>query len=324
MTTVAIWMGHSGAEAGASGLVQEDDITRAARTWAVNLARSRGFRVITDNDDMTLRQRIQASNAASPLGILEFHGNSGGGRGIEGWYSQDNPAQGQRIAAATIAPAATYGFPIRGTYNSRTNRLGRLGILDDTQAPALLIELLFVDSQADVTAWRTNGQAYVEALTTAWLTAITTATPEPKPLVPTAPNSAATPTSIPTTKPAPVTTTWPILPLTGVWDGALTERLQVLYGIKPDRIISSQFPWSNFVSAVHDFEFTITNPKGSQTIYAMQVGSKLPKPDGLLGPKTLVHWQTIAHTPADSTISTPSSQFVIWLQKQVNANRRPF
>jgi hypothetical protein len=172
--TVAIWMGHSGSEKGAQGIVLEDTITRQARTWAVAYARAHGVSVLTDNDNMVLKQRIKSSNQHKLVGLIEFHGNflgNGKASGAEVWYSKSRKTV-PAFAKAVTAVFDDYGYKNRGAKPSSADRYGRLGILDDTNAPGLLVELFFVDSAADVARWQKNGKAYVEAITGAWLKSI--------------------------------------------------------------------------------------------------------------------------------------------------------
>ena len=195
--TVAIFMGHSGSEKGAQGIVLEDDITRQARTWAVNYARAHGVSVYTENDNMVLKQRIKNANARALDGILEFHGNylgNGKASGAEVWYSKSRSSV-PAFAKAVTAVFDDYGYKNRGAKPSSVDRYGRLGILDDTNAPGLLVELFFVDSAADVARWRKNGKAYVEAITKAWIDSIGVKTTATKATVPA--NSTAKPASKP-------------------------------------------------------------------------------------------------------------------------------
>lgn len=168
MAKVAIWMGHSGDEVGASGFVIEDDITRQSRTWSVAYARACGHTVTTDNDDMSLPQRISASTS-DHAGILEWHANSGGGTGTEVWISQYDTGKAARIATAMMSVTPQFGFPNRGVHTSDTNRYGRLGILDTPAPTAFLVETMFVDTMDDVNDWKKNGKAMVEAMTEQFL-----------------------------------------------------------------------------------------------------------------------------------------------------------
>lgn len=168
MSKVAIWMGHSGPQVGATGIVVEDNVTRQAREWSVAYARACGHTVTTDNDNMSLVQRINASDSTH-VGILEWHANSGGGTGTEVWYSKYDNGIGRKIAESMLSVTANYGFKSRGAKNSASNRYGRLGILDDTKPLALLVETMFVDTQDDVNDWNKNGKALVEAMTAKFL-----------------------------------------------------------------------------------------------------------------------------------------------------------
>lgn len=171
MAKVAIWMGHSGAELGAQGIVLEDDVTRQARTWAVAYARACGHTVTTDNDNMSLTQRINASTS-DHAGILEWHANllgTGQAHGTEVWYSQYDSGRGEKIANAMADVGPKYGFADRGAKDSSTNRYGRLGILDTPAPTAVLVELFFLDNQSDVNHWKANGKAFVEDMTRVFL-----------------------------------------------------------------------------------------------------------------------------------------------------------
>lgn len=204
MAKIANWMGHSGSEPGAVGILVEDDVTRQARQWSVAYMRACGHTVITDNDNMSLVQRINASNGVDA--IIEWHANllgNGKAYGTEVWYSQYDSGRGIKAAQAISAAATKFGFTNRGAKNSKTNRYGRLGILDDPTPTAVLVELLFLDNQGDVNRWKTNGKAFVEGLTAAFLASLgykstpngkvtSTAT---KPV--TKPKPAAKPTNVP-------------------------------------------------------------------------------------------------------------------------------
>lgn len=171
MAKVAIWMGHSGSELGAQGIVLEDDVTRQARIWAVTYARACGHTVTTDSDNMSLTQRINASTS-DHAGILEWHANllgTGQAHGTEVWYSQYDSGRGERIANAMADVAPKYGFTDRGAKNSKDNRYKRLGILDTPSPTAVLVELFFLDNQSDVNHWKASGKSFVEDMTRVFL-----------------------------------------------------------------------------------------------------------------------------------------------------------
>jgi len=170
MAKIFNWMGHSGSEPGAHGLLKEDDVTRQARTWSVAYMRACGHTVVTDSDNMSLVQRINTSRNGDA--IIEWHANilgNGQAHGTEAWYSQYDTGRGVKAAQAVAAATTKFGFTNRGAKNSKNNRYGRLGILDDPKPTAVLVELFFLDNAADVARWKKNGKAFVESLTAAFL-----------------------------------------------------------------------------------------------------------------------------------------------------------
>ncbi len=86
--------------------------------------------------------------------LIAMHLNAAGSpqaRGLEAWYSKGKPAA--RILAQALIEniARTTGLPLRPTtiLTSDANRLGRLGILDDTVATGCLVECGFVTNEFD-------------------------------------------------------------------------------------------------------------------------------------------------------------------------------
>ncbi|MCU7356514.1 N-acetylmuramoyl-L-alanine amidase [Enterococcus dispar] len=164
------WMGHSGSEPGASSILVEDTVTREARKIATAYFKKCGHTVTADNDNMSLVQRINASTDKKAL-IVEWHANVGGGTGTEVWYSQYDSGLGKRIATAMAKSVSKFGLADRGAKNSKTNRYGRLGILDDPIPTAVLVELIFLDSKNDTVIWNKNKKAIVETMCKAFLDA---------------------------------------------------------------------------------------------------------------------------------------------------------
>lgn len=164
------WMGHSGSEPGASSILVEDTVTREARKIATDYFKRCGHTITADNDNMSLVQRINASTDKKAL-IVEWHANVGGGTGTEVWYSQYDSGLGKRIATAMAKSVSKFGLADRGAKNSKTNRYGRLGILDDPIPTAVLVELIFLDSKNDTVIWNKNKKAIVETMCKAFLDA---------------------------------------------------------------------------------------------------------------------------------------------------------
>ena len=160
---VALFMGHSGSEKGSNGFLNEDTVNREAVNIAIAWFKSKGFTVLTDNDQMSLTQRIVKANTYQVDGLIEFHSNMGGGTGTEVWrskFSDDNHTK-----AKTISDSVKQYLPSRGAKNSKNNRYGALGIVDDTLTKnAYLVELFFLDNQSDCDVWKKHKKAIVETI----------------------------------------------------------------------------------------------------------------------------------------------------------------
>src|SRR5438105_2981612 len=85
--------------------------------------------------------------------VLSLHMNSSDNpeaSGTEVYYSPHGPPRRQDQAMAVArAVSTTLGIPNRGPYRSDQSQHTHLGILDDTDAPALLIELGFISNRGD-------------------------------------------------------------------------------------------------------------------------------------------------------------------------------
>jgi hypothetical protein len=106
----------------------------------------------------------------------------------------------------------------------------------------------------------------------------------------------------------------------GYWGKDLTRRLQQLYGTPVDGIVSSQWDWGN-PGLTFGWQFVTPSykVKGSILISKMQGGG-----DGKCGPDTIKRWQRIAGTPVDGKVSSGGSLLVKYMQRCVNAGKKPF
>jgi N-acetylmuramoyl-L-alanine amidase len=112
---------------------------------------------------LSLPQKIKQINdlcatrgwASGDALLLSVHMNAdatGTARGVEGWYSSQKPAQVGLAQTMAQNVARASGLPLRdpSAKPSAQDRLGHLGILDDTVPTAVLVECGFVTSVADV------------------------------------------------------------------------------------------------------------------------------------------------------------------------------
>lgn len=82
--------------------------------------------------------------------LVDIHLNATGNpaaRGAETWYGKNDSPDFAKIVLEEVVQAT--GFPKRSVLSSDSNRLGRLGILDDTTPQACLVELGFVTNELD-------------------------------------------------------------------------------------------------------------------------------------------------------------------------------
>ena len=125
--------------------------------------------------------------------------------------------------------------------------------------------------------------------------------------------------SVTTSAAAPATST-ASAGVDGYWGTATTTKLQRLYGTTVDGVVSSQYNWHN-AGLTSGWQFVV-KPVGSLLIAAIQRSLGV-KADGMLGPDTIKAMQRKAGTPVDGKIDK-QSRLVMYMQKCVNAGKRPF
>ncbi|HEM2349756.1 TPA: N-acetylmuramoyl-L-alanine amidase, partial [Listeria monocytogenes] len=198
MAKVAIFGGHNGtSESGASGNgLTEKAVAKEAAQIATAYAKACGHSVV-NGFGKPLSERIKYANSENVVAVLELHTNAGGGQGAETLYCEG--VASAKEDAITVAKAGSIkGLKNRGAKGDTTTRHGRLGIVRDTKAPALLHELFFIDSASDVAIWKNNKKAIIESITKEWLkrrglnSVPKTTTSKPAPAKPTTPSKPAT------------------------------------------------------------------------------------------------------------------------------------
>ena len=143
--------GHGGNDSGAAynGRLEKDDNLRMTLAVGERLARS-GERVIyTRKNDTTveLTDRSAMANAAGATYFVSFHRNSAStvGRGVEVYYHTSLSAQSTaaRMAAPVQDALVACGFHNRGV------KQANFSVLRKTSMPAILIELAFINNEAE-------------------------------------------------------------------------------------------------------------------------------------------------------------------------------
>lgn len=149
---IAIAGGHSAYARGASGYLDEYDCDRAFVSRLIGAFDAQGWCVTDCTNDggderAELREECRIANASGADLFIAVHFNSGGGTGTEVWYY---PYSSAETCAQDVSRelASALGLPNRGA-KSTTG----LYVLNRTEMPAILIEVCFVDTEADAEAW---------------------------------------------------------------------------------------------------------------------------------------------------------------------------
>lgn len=149
---IAIAGGHSAIARGASGYLDEYECDRAFVARLVDAFDAQGWHVTdcsNEEPDVSaeLREECRIANASGADLFIAVHFNAGGGTGTEVWHYPYSIAETcAREVSRELASAL--GLPNRGA-RSTTG----LYVLNRTEMPAILIEVCFVDTEADAAAW---------------------------------------------------------------------------------------------------------------------------------------------------------------------------
>lgn len=202
--------GHGGSDSGAvyNGRLEKNDNLRITLAVGERLARS-GERVLytrTDDSTVDLTYRSTMANSAGATYFVSFHRNSAStvGRGVEVYYHTSLSAQSTaaRMAAPVQDALVACGFHNRGV------KQANFSVLRRTSMPAILVELAFINNEAENAKLDAEFDRIADAIASALLsfvgktlTPATTQPPETEP--PTTEPKATEPkaTEPPTTEP---------------------------------------------------------------------------------------------------------------------------
>lgn len=140
---------------GAKGYLDESDETRAVGYALVRQLRERGEEVVDCTNDAAasvsenLREICDLANAQSLDMFISIHFNAGGGRGCEAYtYGGRDVANAGEI----LSELNKLGFINRGIKDG-----ANLYVIRNTLAPAVLVEVCFVDTMSDAELYREQG-----------------------------------------------------------------------------------------------------------------------------------------------------------------------
>lgn len=151
---IALSAGHtlSGKGTGAVGIINESKENRVmfdlVKKWLVADGHT-VYACNVDKADNYLQQQVSLANKQSVDVAVQIHFNAGGGTGTETLHDLGS-TKGKGFATRVNAKLATV-FKNRGA-KSRND----LYWLNNTKAPAILIEICFVDSKTDTTYYNAN------------------------------------------------------------------------------------------------------------------------------------------------------------------------
>ena len=182
--------GHGGSDSGAvyNGRLEKNDNLRITLAVGERLVRS-GERVLytrTDDSTVDLTYRSTMANSAGATYFVSFHRNSAStvGRGVEVYYYTGLSAQSTaaRMAAPVQDALVACGFHNRGV------KQANFSVLRRTSMPAILVELAFINNEAENAKLDSEFDRIADAIASALLsfvgktlTPATTQPPETEP-----------------------------------------------------------------------------------------------------------------------------------------------
>lgn len=324
MGTYNVHAGHnpSGMIAcGAQGLLNESVENRLIAGEMIRLLRESGNTAYdcTVNDGISqkdvLSKIIEKCNEHDVDFDFSVHFNagkndySGDGSigGFEIWVTDTGKGKGE-IADCIRTNMKALGFTDRGTKTT-----SGLYVLNKTKAPALLLEICFVDDADDYNLYKNVGYMVIaKAIVNGIIQQTESRMINSETMILTMPASGAMMEKKPSAY---------VLIVDGKWGPATTRRMQQILGIIIDGKISNQ-PETlknnnpGLLASAWEFIPNISGTKGSQLIVIMQKMIGVVE-DGFMGVKTIIAMQKWLGTIQDGHVSNPSAM-VKALQKWCN------
>ena len=147
---IVIDPGHGGSDSGAVGYgLQEKNINLDIALHLQSKLANYADVSLTRNSDtfISLSDRAAYANKIAAHFFISIHVNAGGGTGFESFTYTDNNAEDEHLREIIHKQAAVFyaanGFPDRGM------KKANFAVLRETHMPSVLLENLFIDTQAD-------------------------------------------------------------------------------------------------------------------------------------------------------------------------------
>jgi N-acetylmuramoyl-L-alanine amidase len=162
---IVISSGHGLYVRGASGILDEVDEARKVTDALAHALRLRGVTIITFHDDVSTSQSENLNR------ITDFHNEQDRDLDISvhfNAYEQVEKPMGTEVLYVTQADLAgqlSTAIAEGGTFLNRGGKYrSDLHFLNATEMPSVLLEVCFVDSEADAEAYENNFEGIIEAL----------------------------------------------------------------------------------------------------------------------------------------------------------------
>lgn len=165
---LAIFAGHGGADPGASSTFgKESDKTLELMLEATKYAKSLGIKVVNNRTTNTARNISADAKKADKEkvdGVIEIHFDSATetAQGTTGFYCEGSTSS--KNLAQKINDRVDDYFKNRGIKPDTSTRHGRLGILRETNAPAMLLETCFISNKVDMTTYKEKKLLIAQAI----------------------------------------------------------------------------------------------------------------------------------------------------------------
>jgi len=167
LARIAVYAGHGGSDPGAvSGGLREKDLNLAVSNAATAILRGWGYTVLnnrTTDVDRSITRDANLANENRADALVEIHLNSNQGTpgtGTEAFVSVRDTGRARALGNAILNRIEALGFRNRGV-KTQLNAQGQdaFGILRQTNMPAVLMELAFINNPADMARFDVNAMA---------------------------------------------------------------------------------------------------------------------------------------------------------------------